>query len=74
MTEIAHIQVNLVLLGVESHDKSVKNVYWDFYLACFLLTTFLFLNISLGVCAACRLIDFTMQSLVEQILEDFVLN
>lgn len=34
----------------------------------------LLLNVSPGVCAACGLIDFTTQSLVEQILEDVVFN
>lgn len=38
------------------------------------VVTVLPLDVSLGVCAARRLIDFTTQSLVEQILEDVAFN
>lgn len=68
-TEIARILANLVFLrGIESRickECLMGNLPGMFSNKFFVL----FLNISLGVCAACRLIDFTTQSLVEQILE-----
>lgn len=74
-TEIPHIVANLVLLQTESGICGgclVGNLPAMFSNNFRILL--LLLNISLGVCAARGLIDFTTQSLVEQILEDVVFN